>query len=298
MRDDQDTTTRLVAIVSNAARFGAETIGDWLVRRLADRVDLRVRSVNSSCEATAAAREEAQGANIVVAVGGDGTVADVATGLFGTKAALGIVPAGSTNITARALGIPAQPEAAISLLAGPNVLRSIDLGRSENRSFLHIGGAGFDAELFNAASPILKRRLGWLAYLPAAASAIRLKPSSVRVAIDETWIDVRSPLILVANGGSAIAPALKIYPGIAVDDGWLDVLIFTSTTPGQIAATLGFASRLKLDQSPYVTRHRARRVVIEADPPLAVELDGDVWGITPREFSLVPRGIAIVTPLV
>ena len=121
-------------------------------------------------------------------------------------------------------------------LAGPTRLRAIDIGRSEDRSFVHIAGAGFDAALFQGASPVWKRRLGWFAYLPAAVTALRLPPSDVRITADGAVFEARSSLVLIANGGSAIAPQFRIYPGITVDDGWLDVLIFTSSTPTQIAS--------------------------------------------------------------
>lgn len=288
---------RIDAIVSSAIRLGAKTVSKLLRTALGNSVSLQIHIVGSSSEATAAAREAAFSADIVVAVGGDGTVADVATGIFATGASLGIVPAGSTNITARALGIPLHPAAAIAVLAGPHTLRSVDVGRSGDRCFLHIAGAGLDAELFKAANPAWKRRLGWIAYLPAAAAALRLKPSFVRVTTDGEPIEARSPLILVANGGSAISPEFRLYPGIAVDDGWLDVLVFTPTTPLQIAATLGHASRQRLDRSPYVSRTRARNVRIEATPSLAVELDGDPQGETPRDFHVVPAGIQVVAPI-
>lgn len=288
---------RIAAIISSANRLGAKTVSKSLRSCFGKSVDLKIHVVGSSREATAVASEAAVDSDIVVAVGGDGTVADVATGIFATGASLGIVPAGSANMTARALGIPAHPTESISLLAGPHALRSIDVGRGGGRSFLHIAGAGFDAELFKTTNPVWKRRLGWVAYLPAAAAALRIKPSSVRLTMDGEPIEARSPLVLVANGGSAIAPGFRIYPGIAVDDGWLDVLVFTSSTPAQIAATLGHASRQRLDLSPYVSWSRVRTVRIEATPPLAVELDGDPQGETPREFHVVPAGIQVVIPL-
>ena len=288
--------SRLAAIVSGASRLSEDAVAASLSANLRSTVDLQVRTVRSSAEATAAARDAASTAEIVVAVGGDGTVADVATGLFGSSAALGIVPAGSTNITARSLGIPTHPAAAFALLGGPFRLRSIDVGRSGDRSFVHIAGAGFDAELFSAANPVWKRRVGWFAYLPAAAAALRLPPSHVRVIADETEIVARSSLVLIANGGSAIAPDFRLYPGISVEDGWLDVLVFTSSTPAQIASTLGYAGWQRLDLSPHVTWRRARGVEIEATPPLLIELDGDPRGDTPREFHVVPGGLVVVTP--
>jgi YegS/Rv2252/BmrU family lipid kinase len=277
---------------------GPDEIAASLAGNGDDDVDVQIRVANSSSEATSAANQAAQSAAIVIAVGGDGTVSDVATGIFGSSAALGVVPAGSTNIAARSLGIPADPAAALALLGGSHQLRAIDIGRSEDRSFVHIAGAGFDAQLFKGANPVWKRRLGWFAYLPAAIAALRLPPSDVRITADEAILDARSPLVLIANGGSAIAPQFRIYPGITIDDGWLDVLIFTSSTTAQVAMTLGFAGTQQLERSPHVVHRRARAVRIEAIPPLPVELDGDPRGTTPRQFSIIPLGLRVVTPLI
>jgi diacylglycerol kinase family enzyme len=110
-------------------------------------------------------------------------------------------------------------------------------------------------------------------------------------------LEARSSLVLIANGGSAIAPEYRIYPGIIVDDGWLDVVLFTASTPAEIAATLGYAGKQQLHRSPHVTHTRARAVKIDAAPPLPVELDGDPRGTTPRQFGIVPSGLQVVTPL-
>jgi diacylglycerol kinase (ATP) len=288
---------RIALIVSGSSRLSPEQVDAMLELALGRDVEFQVQVADSSSDATAAAAQAAGSATIVVAVGGDGTVADVATGIFGSSAALAIIPAGSTNIAARSLGIPADPAAALDLICGRYLLRSIDVGRSDDRSFVHMAGAGFDAALFHGTSPVLKRRLGWLAYVPAAVAALRLPPSDILVTADHVIFEARSSLVLVANGGSAIAPEYQIYPGIAVDDGWLDVIVFTPSTPAQIAATLGHAGRQQLDRSPHVTHSRARTVKIDAAPPLPVELDGDPRGTTPRQFSIVPSGLRVVTPV-
>ena len=286
----------VAAIVSGASRLGADAVSESLRRHLGPSIGLHVRVVRSSEEATAAARVAAGNADTVVAVGGDGTVADVATGIFGSGAALGIVPAGSTNITARSLGIPESAENALALFGRQTLFRSIDVGRSGDRSFLHIAGAGFDAALFSYANPDWKRRLGWVAYVPAAAAALALPASKVCVITDETEIVARSSLVLVANGGSAIAPWFRIYPGISVDDGLLDVLVFTSSAPHEIAGVIWRAATQSLDRSPHVAWTRARAVRIEATPPLPVEMDGDPRGETPREFVVAPGGLKVVVP--
>ena len=289
--------SQVSAIVSGANRLGAASIAASLRSGLPFGVLRDVIVVSSSDEATDAARLAANGSDIVVAIGGDGTVADVATGIYGSTAALGIVPAGSTNITARSLGIPRSATSAIGLVAGPHWRRTIDVGRSEGRSFLHIAGAGFDAALFKAADPRWKRRFGWLAYLPSAVSALRLPPSRVRIDTDGAVIELDSALVLVANGGSAMTPGFRIYPGIAVDDGWLDVLVFTAVSPVEIAGTLASAGRQQLDLSPHVFRQKARRIRLEAAPNLPIQLDGDPCGSTPREFQLEPEALQVIVPL-
>jgi diacylglycerol kinase (ATP) len=288
--------TTLAAIISSSSRLDARWFAESLARHRNCPPDLASYVVRSSAEATDAARLVATTASIVVAVGGDGTVADVATGMLGSSAVLGIIPAGSTNITARSLGIPSNPKAAMAIVAGPHRRQRVDVGMSDDRCFLHIAGAGVDAEIFRTASHAWKRRFGWLAYLPPAASALRLTPSALVVTADDTVIEARSPLVLIANGGSAISPAFKLHPHIAVDDGWLDLLIFTATTPGQIAATLGRLGSQQLARSPHLIWHRAKRVAIAAEPPLPVELDGDTRGQTPREFTIVPASLEILAP--
>ena len=128
-------------------------------------------------------------------------------------------------------------------------------------------------------------------------SALRLPAVDVRVCTDDRIIETRSPLVLVANGASIITPAFRMHPEISVDDGWLDVLVFETTNAREVAATLGRASALQLDKSPHVIWQRTRGVQIEANPPLAVQLDGDVRGATPVTFEIVPRAISVVTPL-
>jgi YegS/Rv2252/BmrU family lipid kinase len=288
---------RIAAVVSGSSRVNPSEIIASLTGNGDVDLELHIHVAKTSSEATRAAKQAARSANVVIAVGGDGTVSDVATGIFNSDAALGIVPAGSTNIAARSLGIPADPTAALALLRGSHRLRAIDLGRSEDRSFVHVAGAGLDAEIFSGASPVWKRRLGWLAYLPAAMAALRLPPSDVRITTDGAVLEVRSSLVLIANGGSAIAPQFQIYPGITVDDGWLDALIFTASTPVEIAKALGLAGMQQLHRSSQVIHRRTKSIGIEAEPPLPVELDGDPRGTTPRQFRIVPLGLRVVAPL-
>jgi diacylglycerol kinase (ATP) len=262
---------------------------------LGSDVDLAV--VDSSTDLVQVAHQAAIDADVVVATGGDGTVSRVATGILGSGAALGIVPLGSTNIIAKSFGIPANPREAMNLVLTSDSRRLIDVGRCDDHCFLHIAGAGFDAEIFRHASLEWKRRTGWIAYLPPAVRALQLGAAEVRVTVDQAISTHTAPLVLVANGGSFISPNLSLFPGISFDDGWLDVLVFTCTTVPEMLATLASIGAGRSESSQFVTRLRGRHVRIEAEPSLWVETDGDPIGQTPRDFWVMPRALAVVTPL-
>jgi len=285
---------RVVAVVNPATRRQATAAIEALRRVAPPEASLEIHLTGGPGDAVRLTRATADGAAAVVAVGGDGTVAEVATGLHGRRIPLAIVPAGSTNITARELGSPTDLRAAAALPFGRHRLATIDVGRCGDRSFLHMAGAGLDSRFFERADPALKRRVGWLAYLPAAAVSLRLPPARFSIVADDQTLAVTSPLVLVANGGSIIAPRLRLHPAISATDGWLDLLVFTATTRAAIARTIGSLSTLRLVRSPYLFAVKARRIVIGADPPLPVQLDGDVVAQTPMTFTLEPAAVRII----
>jgi diacylglycerol kinase family enzyme len=272
---------RIIAALRRAAPEGVK-IDTWLTTRAGEAREL--------------AATHAPGARLVVAVGGDGTVADVAEAAIAQGLPLAIVPAGSTNIIARELGIPSDPDAGAALIFGRHGLKLIDVGRGDDRIFLHIAGAGFDSRFFARSNPQLKRKVGWLAYLPAGARALWDRPSEVRVRVDDTEVRCVSPLVMVANGGSVIHSAMRIASGISKSDGVFDVFVVAARNPVEKARVLGRFATRNLDRSPYVTRLRGRHVELHADPPLPVQCDGDVVGDTPMVFDMIERALQVVVP--
>lgn len=287
----------VTVVVNPATRRDAATAVAAIRRAAPADTDLRFVETRGPGDAIGQTRHAARASGVVVAVGGDGTVADVATGLRGSGVPLGIVPAGSTNIIARELKIPTDPLAAAALLFGHHRLARRDLGICGDRVFLHMAGAGFDSRFFDGTDPRLKRRVGWVAYVPAAARSLRMPPVRFSIVVDDQRIEVTSALVVVANGGSIISPRLRLNPLIRSDDGLLDLLIFTATGAVPLARTLASLLSLRLHQSPYVVRIPARTVEMTAHPPLAVQLDGDVVDRTPVRFTIDPAAIDIVAPL-
>jgi YegS/Rv2252/BmrU family lipid kinase len=262
-----------------------------------DGIEFDIQLTTRAGEARDIAIARAPGARLLVAIGGDGTVADCAAALIETGTPLAVMPGGSTNITAREQGVPTGAHRAAKLIFGPNELRRIDAGLCDDRVFLHMAGAGFDARFFANTSPALKRRLGWMAYIPAAAGALRHRPSRFRIAFEDEELDVLSPLVLVANGPSVIHPRFRIHPAIEDEDGLLDLLVITAVRPLELARTICRLGTLQLAKSPFLIHRKVRQVTIESLDEVPIEVDGDVFGTTPRTFRVLPEAIRMLVPV-
>jgi YegS/Rv2252/BmrU family lipid kinase len=293
-----DPGDRILVIANPATRRDANRLIAILREMAPDSVDLDIRVTTNPGGARQIADDNLAGARLLIAIGGDGTVADCAHALIETGVPLAVIPGGSTNITAREQGVPVSARSAVDLIFGRHCLRRIDAGLCDDRIFLHMAGAGFDARFFAGTSVALKRKIGWVAYLPAALAAMRHKASRYLIIADDEKIEATSPLVLVANGSSVIHPRLKIHPAIEDDDGFLDLIVITATGPLELARTLGRLGTMQLSKSPFVLHRKIRKLRIESDETIPVEVDGDVFGTTPRMFQVLPGAIRMIVPAV
>jgi diacylglycerol kinase (ATP) len=290
-------TGKLVLVVVNpATRRDADQLVAAVQRHAPPGVELDVRRTERDRPVADIIADQLGDASAIVACGGDGTVADVVTALSDSEIPVGVIPGGSTNVIARENRIPLQPDAAARLIFGEHRIARVDVGLSGHHRFLHMAGAGLDSRLFAATNPTLKRRLGWPAYVPAAIRNLLARPVRFTITVDGASVHLRSALVLVANGAGIVRPSLPIYPGLRRDDGLLDVVAFTPVGPIQIGRTLvRFATR-GLDRSPYVIRLQGREIALVADPPIPYQLDGDVVGMTPATFTVLPGAARIIVP--
>src|SRR5690606_32188864 len=187
-----------------------------------------------------------------------------------------IMPGGSTNIIAQELGIPTGPGAGAALIFGRHRLVRMDAGACGDRVFLHMVGAGFDSRFFARSNQALKRKVGWLAYIPAATRTLFDQPVEARVTVDGDEVRAITTMVLVANGRSIIHSSLRIADGISKSDGVFDVFIVTARSGPEKARLLGHLIKRDIDASPHVIRLRGQEVRIETDPSLPVQFDGDV----------------------
>ena len=286
----------MVAIANPTTRGDVAAIFTRLRTYRPTHVDLRTYLTDGPGAATDLARRFGPDADVVVAIGGDGTVSEVATAIAGTRTRIAIIPAGSTNIIARELAIPSSLDAAINLAFHGERERLLDVGRVGERMFLHMAGAGLDSHIFANADRRLKRRIGWVAYLPPGFIALRQPVAEMTLDIDGESMTVASRLVVVANGSSVVTPRLALYPDMVSDDGWLDILIFTAAHPITVARTVGGILTRRLHRSPDVIHRRGRQIIIRADPPLPVQLDGEAILTTPVTITIDPGALRVLVP--
>jgi diacylglycerol kinase (ATP) len=249
-----------------------------------------------------AARAAREGYASVVAVGGDGTVGEVITGLAGTRVPLGIVPKGTGNQVARNLGLPQRLEDAVDVAVNGMVVE-IDLGRlDDGRFFAVAAGAGWDAAVMAAATRELKDRWGFGAYIYAGLKlGISPPTATFRITADGEPLEVEAAMVLVANMGqftAAIGPPLpvNIGPDVSWRDGLLDVCIFAPRTFGDAAAIFWRVARRRYSGDRRLLYLQAREVTVESDPAVITEVDGEPVGMTPFRASVLCAGVSVLVP--
>lgn len=257
---------------------------------------MRVIETTHDGDVTATVRALADEVDVVLASGGDGTVNQVASGLIGSETPLAILPAGTTNIIAQGLGIPADPLALCRTVRGESIAVAIDVAAVGERYLLHMGGAGYDAHIMSTTSRDFKRAFGLAAYILFGARSLLDQPVvEFTILVDDRLIRERGWMALVANGGDVMVRGLSIGPNISSTDGLLDLCLFTA--PRLRDTVVSFLSILtRRYRSPYLRYEQGRQIEVHADPPLPVEVDGDLIGTTPFIAEVLPGALTVLVP--
>jgi YegS/Rv2252/BmrU family lipid kinase len=215
------------------------------------------------------------GADLVVAVGGDGTVRGCAEGLARTGVPLGVVPHGTANLLARTLRIPGQPKAALAVaLAAGGVDRTIDLAVADGVPFTAMAGMGLDAAV--VAGTKLKHQFGWLAYAMSGAVHLALPPVRFTIRLDDGAPFEREARSVVAGNSGLLPGGFSLLPDARLDDGLLDVGVLAPHGPfgwPRLAARVLTHSHR---QDRMLERFKARKVEIAAQALLPREVDGEL----------------------
>jgi diacylglycerol kinase family enzyme len=228
----------------------------------------------------ATSRAVEAGAALVVVVGGDGTVRACAQALAGTDVPLAIVPAGSANLTARALGLPRHLAAALRV-AFHGADRRIDLGSADGMVFAAMAGIGLDAAVVAGAHGLAKRLTGWPAYAVAATGQLARRPVTFAIRLDGGEpLTRRARCVTVGNSG-ALPGGFAVMPAARLDDGRLDVVVLAPAGPlgwADVGYRVALGSRRDDAQ---LERFRAGTIEIRAALPaggLPRQADGELIG--------------------
>lgn len=232
------------------------------------------------------------GFEIVVAVGGDGTVNEVAQGAMNTSAAVGILPLGSGNGLARDLGIPMNLTRAVDLLA-VGTRRVIDAGNINEQRFFCTSGIGYDALVGNRFAESKTR--GLLTYVKVSLGEyFGYKPQRYRITTDEGVVECEAFLVTVANANQW-GNNVFIAPLADMSDGLFDVVI-VSPFPLVAVPSIGFRMvRKSMHKSRYVTVIKTRKVVIEREREDYIHYDGEPGRMGELlEYEIIPATLNVI----
>jgi diacylglycerol kinase (ATP) len=244
-------------------------------------------------ETRALTREAVQaGFGAVVAAGGDGTVALVATELLGGSTALGVLPLGSVMNFARMLGLPRDLGGAATVLQC-GVVRKIDVGQARGRPFFESASVGMNAAVFREAERFAGGDGG---SVPGTIwVAIRYRPARMRLELDDRIVETRALTVTIANGPYTGA-GMTVAPQARLDDGRFDVAVFERFSKWELVrhfASIAFGRRV---YAPRLSTFRSRFVRISSVHPLPARADSRDLGTTPVEFRVRPAALDVIVP--
>jgi diacylglycerol kinase (ATP) len=249
------------------------------------------------------ARTLASQYDLVFTLGGDGTAMEVIGALAPNGPPVGILPGGTGNLLARALGIPLTIRRAIPALLAGDITR-IDLGHldpndsvPDGRRFAIGVGVGIDAAMIAETSTRWKQRLGIAAYVVVAARAIlRQDRFTVRVTADGQVLERRASALLVANFGVLLNNLITLGDGIRYDDGVLDACLFDPQTFGDAVRIMRKLIFRDFRPDPAMSYLSGKRLAVETDPPRIAQADGDIIGKSPFSVVTEPLAGCIIIP--
>lgn len=257
-----------------------------------------------------------QGADTVVAIGGDGTIHEVVNGFFDgggkpvrPEAALGILPFGTGGDFRKTAGIPKDLELAAKILKD-GTRRTIDVGRieyqtnggRESRYFINIASFGISGvvdEIVNNSSKVLGGKVSF--FLAGARAGLRYKNKQVRLVFDQDErdsLETRINVVAVANG-RYFGGGMRVAPEAELDDGRFDVV-----TIGDLTTFEYLTSGLRIYKGthltlPKVSSRRAARVdarPVDPDDEVLLDVDGETPGRLPATFTILPKALQVVMP--
>lgn len=271
-------------------------------RRVFGSANVSVEEVWTERPGHAAEVASARAADVatVVVLGGDGTLKEVVGALAHSGHPVGILPGGTGNLVARALGIPMEAtRAARVVLEG--VARATDLGclkiAHEPHWFAFSASVGVDVRMLSRTRPLTKRWFGPLAYAATALGEILdFQTFRARVSVDGERFERDAAEVMIANIGSVLNDVLVLGPRIRADDGRLDMCLYAPATAAQAIGVLWRMVRRRFDASERLVFRAGRVFSVDCEPAQQVQADGELVGTTPFDVEIDEGAAMFLVP--
>jgi YegS/Rv2252/BmrU family lipid kinase len=284
-----------------AGRSGDANIHELLDKQLTDRgIDYEIYETTGEGEISEVSRRARQsGFDIVVAAGGDGTVAAVLNGLVHSEVPMGILPVGTGNGLARALKIPLKVEEALQTITDEHQVLDLDTMRVGKRYFVMNVSIGISSRAMKDTPPDEKQKKGLLAYVQTILEDLEeVETSRFQLTIDGHELQVDASEVLVSNGKIIKKPPFLFGTRETMSDGRLDINVLKAK---QTREYLQLAWDLLVDPEKsksvlkdLTVREKVRIQVQGAPQP--VQADGELIGESPVEVVLVPKSVHVIAP--
>lgn len=249
-------------------------------------------------QAPACARKAAaQGVDLLVVWGGDGTVQRCINEIAGTATAIAIIPAGTANLLARNLGIPQDIGQAVQVAIHGDRQR-IDTGTVNGEHFAVMAGAGLDALMIEDADAGLKDRFGRAAYLWTGARNLDASPVRAKVKVEGRPFFKGVITCLLVGNLSKIGAGVELFDGSRADDGLLEFGVVSAKTRKQWVRTMGRVVLGRAENSPFVTTGRGKSITVRFDRPTTFELDGGArTAVKKLKIAVQPGSVEVCVPV-
>ncbi len=299
MKSPRDVRSAAVVINAGSRRGAAQELAVDTMRKAGVPISAVHPVLSGSELAGTLDRVLADGHDLVVVGGGDGTVSYAAGRVAGTNVVLGVLPLGTANDFARTLEIPSNLAEACATIAEGKVV-DIDLGRANGEPFLNVASVGLSVSVTEALSPRLKRYIGPLAYSIATVLAYaRHKPFRARLEFpdgDHEPLELEDLLQVAVGNGRHYGGGNTVSPTAGIDDHLLDIYAILAGPLREhvsIARLLKDGSFIEHDRVYHLT---SRHVRLVTEPLLPVNLDGEIAATTPTDFTIQRNAVHVVVP--
>lgn len=242
-----------------------------------------------------AASARAEGYQIVMSVGGDGTLNEVVNGCMGSDISIAVVSTGTGNDFVKSAGLPSDPAQAVRLCM-EGVPQPVDVGEFNGRFFINASGIGFDAEVADMVNKRYRHLRGSCPYILGVLNRLpSFKLPHFHMQLDQIEADFTAWMVAVVSG-SFYGGGMHVVPGADISDGLLDIAVIGSLGRFELLRLFPKVFSGEHIHHPKVSLYRTSRVKLESDRPVRIQADGEVFEGQNFDFRIHPGAIRVFMP--